>query len=363
VEGHDSRCAAQVRETPIGNNKGDSPVRIGLLLMPSFPNLGIAAVVEPLAIANWLSQRPLFEWELLTLDGQQVQSSNGLSSLTGDAIRADQQFDACFVIASFDVHRHCHNNLLKSWLRKQALFGATLVGVEIGTELLAAAGVLDGYEAAVHWDNLLGFQESYPKVRSRAQLYCLDRQRLTCAGAAATLDMMLSWIGRSVGEDLAREIAMHLLMGQVRAPTEAQLESEQKGDRLYVGKLRRAVQLMEQTLEEPLDCEAIASQVGLSRRQLERQFKQHTGLSPLKYYIALRLARAHNLLQQTNLSVAQVAASAGFGSLEHFSRAYRAKFGCPPSVDRHQTWSAPVMRQPLSHSPRAGTPDIWGDVQ
>jgi len=65
----------------------------------------------------------------------------------------------------------------------------------------------------------------------------------------------------------------------------------------------------------------------------------------------MRLIRAHNLLQQTQMSVAQVAACSGFGSLEHFSRTYRARFGCPPSEDRRQAWSAPVMRQPLGKAP------------
>ena len=65
----------------------------------------------------------------------------------------------------------------------------------------------------------------------------------------------------------------------------------------------------------------------------------------------MRLIRAHNPLQQTQMSVAQVAACSGFGSLEHFSRTYRARFGCPPSEDRRQAWSAPVMRQPLGKAP------------
>ncbi|UVJ46404.1 GlxA family transcriptional regulator [Pseudomonas sp. LS1212] len=335
--------------------QGADPLRIAVLMLPSFSNLGLAAILEPLAIANWLAQRSLFEWTLLSLDGQPVQASNGVSSMAQAAIQTEQGFDVCFVIASFDVHKHSQNHLLKSWLRKQALFGAVLAGVETGTELLAAAGVLDGYEAAVHWDNLQGFQESYPRVQAKPQLYTLQRQRLTCAGATTTLDMMLGWLGQSIDSDLAREIGMHLLVGRVREPAQNQLDGDQSNTRLYSGKMRRAVMLMEQALEEPLDCEAIASRVGLSQRQLERQFKHYTGLSPLKYYIALRLAKAHSLLQQTKLSVAQVAASSGFGSLEHFSRAYRARFGCPPSEDRSQTWTAPVMRQPLGREPRQTT--------
>ncbi len=163
--------------------------------------------------------------------------------------------------------------------------------------------------------------------------------------------MLLGWIGQRIDPDLAREIGLYLLMGQMRAPADNQLDGGLGNSGMYGNKIRRAVQLMEKALEEPLDCEAIASEVGLSRRQLERQFKHQSGLSPLKYYITLRLARAHNLLQQTQMSVAQVAACSGFGSLEHFSRTYRARFGCPPSEDRRQAWSAPVMRQPLSKAP------------
>lgn len=333
--------------------RGDiAPLRVAVLLLPSFSNFGLAAVLEPLAIANWLSQRQLFEWTLLSPDGAPVQASNGMTIEADDGLRADQGFNACLVIASFEVHRHSRNLALKSWLRKQALFGAVLMGVETGTELLAASGVLDGYEAAVHWDNLQGFQESYPRVHAKPRLYTLERQRMTCAGATTTLDMLLGWIGQSVDSDLSREIAMHLLMDHVRAPTDNQLDGGLSNTGMYGSKIRRAVQLMEKALEDPLDCESIASQVGLSRRQLERQFKHQTGLSPLKYYIALRLAKAHSLLQQTRLSVAQVAAYSGFGSLEHFSRTYRARFGCPPSEDRRQALSAPVMRQLLSKERR-----------
>ncbi|MDF0731372.1 GlxA family transcriptional regulator [Pseudomonas entomophila] len=334
-------------ETPSLDWQGPAspPVRIGILLLPSFSNFGLAALIEPLSIANWLAQRSLFQWTLLSVDGQPVPASNGLLASAQAGIGESPEFDACVVIASFDVHRHARNPALKAWIKRQAAFGAVLVGIETGTELLAAAGALDGHPAAVHWDNLQGFQESYPRVQACAQLYSLGRRRLTCAGATAVLDMVLNWLDNLAGGNLAREVAMHMLIEQVREPQVAQGE----GYRRQAGKMGRAIELMEQHLEEPLSCEAIAERVSLSRRQLERQFMQHTGLTPLKYYLSLRLARAHNLLQQTRMSVAQVAASAGFGSLEHFSRAYRAKFGCAPSNDRSQVLGAPVMRQPLAH--------------
>lgn len=324
-----------------------TPMRIGILLMPSFSNFGLAAFIEPLAISNWLTQQQLFSWELLSLDGESVSASNGLRSSVDQSIARSPDYDLCVVIASFDVHRHTQNPQLRSWLRRQACFGAVMVGIETGTELLAAAGVLDGHAAAVHWDNLQGFQESYPRIQTSAQLYTVERQRMTCAGATSVLDMLLSWLQNQVQGSLAKEVAMHMLVSEVREAEGSQMEGHKRNLGTLARKMYKAIDLMEQHIEETLTCEEIARRVGLSRRQMERQFMQYTGLSPLKYYLSLRLSRAHSLLQQTRLSVSQVAAGSGFCSLEHFSRVYRAKFGCAPSNDRSQSWGAPVMRQPL----------------
>ena len=140
-------------------------LRIGILLLPSFSNFGLASLIEPFSIANWLAQRSLFQWTLLSVDGQPVPASNGLLASAQAGIGEHTEFDACAVIASFDVHRHARNPALKAWIKRQAAFGAIMVGIETGTELLAAAGVLDGHPAAVHWDNLQGFRKATPRSR------------------------------------------------------------------------------------------------------------------------------------------------------------------------------------------------------
>jgi len=65
----------------------------------------------------------------------------------------------------------------------------------------------------------------------------------------------------------------------------------------------------------------------------------------VRHYQHIRLTKAHALLQQTDLSVTEIAVSAGFGSLEHFCRVYRRQFGCRPRDDRRQSVSAPVLRR------------------
>jgi AraC family carnitine catabolism transcriptional activator len=254
------------------------------------------------------------------------------------------RYSTIFVVASFEAKDHAKNLKLRMWLQRERAFGAQIGGIETGTEILAAASLLDGRSAAVHWDNLEGFQETYPKVRACTQLFTLDSRVITCAGAIAISDMMLAWIAGTNGPKLATEIVDHLLHPRMRDSVEGQLAASDEVSAPVSAQVASAIELMQQSLTTPLSCEEIAAAVGLSKRQLERHFKQYTASAPLQYYVSLRVATAHKLLQQTELSVSQVAAASGFESLEHFSRVYKARFGIPPSMDRRQSVTAPVMR-------------------
>lgn len=319
--------------------------RIGFLLLPDFPQICLAAAIEPLFIANWLSGTALYRWETLSLDGGPTRASNGTSVAVDTAVSEDVRFDALFLLASFDVKRQTGDRKLRAWLQRVTRHGAAMGAIETGAELLAAAGLLENQPVAIHWDNLQGFQESHGGARAVQQLYTMAPGRLTCAGGSAVFDMMLAWIATRHGEALAAEIAGHLLLDRIRAPEEPQPVPGAERRQVVDPILRQAIALMEQTVEEPLPCPMIAERVGLSMRQLERLFERELDSAPARHYMQIRLAKAHALLQQTDLGVTEIAMSAGFGSLEHFSRAYRARFGLAPSHDRRQTVSAPTMRR------------------
>src|SRR5581483_10287742 len=135
-----------------------------------------------------------------------------------------------------------------------------------------------------------------------------------------------------------------------RAPLAADLRAVHRGpgrndrDRQYVplraqigvshDTLIRVAQLMEQNIEKPLSLDEIAAATELSRRQIERLFKRHLGCVPKRYYLQMRLRRARELLLQTSMPIIDITAACGFQSPPHFSRCYRAHFGCPPSSER-----------------------------
>jgi AraC family carnitine catabolism transcriptional activator len=320
------------------------PTKIAFLLLPQFSHLGLAAAIEPLFVANWLAQRSLFGWTLVSANGRAVAASNGMEMSVGGDLTFASDCRTVFVLASFDFQQVLRDRAVLAWLRRMARAGVEIGGIENGSLVMAEAGLLDGFEAAIHWDNFAGFQERYPAVRTLDQLYVRDRRRLTCAGAAAILDMMTAWIGWQGEPELACEVAEHLLLDQVRPAHAPQRQPGARSTATGDARVVAAQDLMRAHLEEPLDCKAIADRLGISLRQLERRFERQLGRSVVQEYLLLRLARAHQFLQQTELSVTDVSIACGFSSSTYFARLYRQTFGCSPSQDRRQSMSAPVLR-------------------
>jgi AraC family carnitine catabolism transcriptional activator len=363
--------------------------KLALLLLPEFSNFGLAAVTEPLFIANWLAQHTVFEWRTISDDGKPVRASNGtIVPVDGDLTLA-VGCASVFVLASFDPARTARSRALVRWLKRIARSGVELVGIENGSLALAEAGLLDHHLAAIHWDNLAGFQELFPKIRIAQSLFSFSKNRVTCVGAAAILDMMIAWIGQHADAQTSSEVARHLLLyarrdvGSVQRLPErglpgrrplgrgAQVRAEPEygtpgyaaldrgmPDRWLPGQgpasgrfasdsdavVVRARAIMQAHVDDPLSCGAIAQQLGLSLRQLERRSKQQLGQTLHSEYMLVRMEKAHQYLQQTSLSVTEVASLTGFSSVEYFSKVYRRVFGVLPSTDRRQSTDAPVFR-------------------
>jgi transcriptional regulator GlxA family with amidase domain len=97
---------------------------------------------------------------------------------------------------------------------------------------------------------------------------------------------------------------------------------------------------MEANIEEPMSLDELAASIGVSRRQIERLFKRHLDQVPTKYYLAVRLRRARELLLQTSMSIMEITTACGFQSPPHFSKCYRNVFGHPPSAERQMDHAA-----------------------
>jgi transcriptional regulator GlxA family with amidase domain len=311
------------------------PQAIGFLLVPSFSMMAFVSAIEPLRVANRLGGRPLYRWEIVSRDGAPVAASNGMA-LVADRRAGERTHHAKLVVcAGFEPERH-YDRQIAACLQRAARLGSDLGAMDTGSFLLARAGLLDGYRATTHWESLDSFRERFPRVESDPGLFVIDRHRFTCAGGTAALDMMLHLITLQHGHRLAAAVSEQFIHAQIRAPQDRQRMAPHVRQGVTHAGLGKVIALMEDHLEEPVDSRRLSAAAGLSLRQLERRFRRQFQMTPLRYYLELRLQRARALLQYTDLPILEVAVASGFGSAAHFSRTYRSWAGLAPSRERGQ---------------------------
>ncbi|TMV09726.1 GlxA family transcriptional regulator [Ruegeria sediminis] len=312
------------------------PQKFYFLLLPKSTMLAVAAAIEPLRIANQLTKKQLYTWHTMTETGEPVTCSNGLR-ITPDEAMAPLPADAMgFVCAGVEPERS-HSPAVLNWLRREYRFGRSLGGICTGAFALAKSGLLDGRRFTLHWENQPGFVEAFPTLLPTPNIFEADGRITTCGGGNSAIDMMLALIEQRHGPELAIMVAdmcIHMRSGN-RSP-------QRSAQSVIIGSrnpaLLKAIQLMEAELEDPLSSTELSNQLGISRRQLERLFKRYLGQGPMAYYLDLRVSRAFTYLNETNMTVADIAAATGFANTSHLSRQFRAKYGAPPHSFR-KAWS------------------------
>lgn len=304
--------------------------RFLFLLLERFTLVSFSAAVEPLRLANRVSGRPLYEWQLIGEGGTAARCSAAIPlALDGGLQTPLRRDDTLVVCGGIDVAAAC-NRTVTGYLRRSARQVAAVAGLCTGAWALAQAGLLDGRRATIHWENHDGFAEAFPAVAVERSLFVDDGSRLTAAGGTSPVDLMLHLIGREHGRDLATAVADQLIATRVRTSGDSQRLAI--ADRIGTAhhRLAAVIARIEANLEEPISPAILARDAGISPRQLERLFAQHLNRSPKRYYMEARLARARNLLMQTQMPVLEVALACGFTSSAHFSKCYQAQFGLTP---------------------------------
>ncbi|MEQ8398326.1 GlxA family transcriptional regulator [Thalassobaculum sp.] len=309
------------------------PTKIGFLLIRNFSMMAFTSAVEPLRSANRMSGRTLYEWRIISPDGKPVSASNGIEVVPHHAMAEVDREKILVVVTGIDVQRYEDERIL-GFMRRIARQGAIMGALCTGSHLLARAGLLDGRRCTIHWENLGGFTEDFPEIEVSSDLYEIDRDRFTCSGGTAALDMMLHLIGRQHGQTLANQVSEQFIHDRIREPHDHQRMELRARLGVSHPKLISVISEMELNLEEPLSQTDLAERAGLSTRQLERLFRKYLGATPTRYYLTLRLQRARQLLVQTSMSILSVALACGFVSASHFSKCYRECFGRTPRAER-----------------------------
>ena len=323
----------------------------GFLTLRRFSMIAFTNAVEPLRMANYLAGRELYRWSVYSPDGEPVAASNGLTLTPTRRIDETALPDILCVCSGIDVQHAVDDELIRLLLRL-AQRRLNLGALCTGAYALARAGLLEGYRCAIHWENLWALRETFPRVAFTPDLFVIDRDRCTCTGGIAPLDLVLHLITPRIGRTVAAGISEEFIVARIRDSQDRQhipLAARLGGSHRSI---TQAAQLMEANIEEPLSLEELTRLSDVSQRQLQRLFRRNLGVTPAQYYATVRLHRARELLQQTAMPVMDITLACGFRSPCHFSRSYRALFGHPPSRERRSTPPGPASAR--NRSPASG---------
>ncbi|WP_295532170.1 GlxA family transcriptional regulator [uncultured Thioclava sp.] len=310
------------------------PMRIGILLFPSFSMMACASAIEPFRAVNRLADQQFYDLHLLSSTGGGISASNGFK-LETEALAFAPELDRIFVVASLDIEKICDKTATR-FLQRFAITGKPIGALSNGSFVLARAGVLDGYRCTLHWESLGQFSEEFPTIETCREIYVRDRNRWTCAGGIAAIDLMLEQIATDISGTLAAEVAEQFLHSRIRGPQEFQRMETKWRYGVRDERINAAIRLMEQNLELLVEISDIAYQCNLSLRHMERLWHKHFQMTPKQFYVRLRLKEAQRLLKETSEPIAAIALRCGFVSASHLGSAYRRSFGHTPGTERRR---------------------------
>lgn len=310
-----------------------SPFRVGLLLIDGFSLLTYSSAVEPLRAANQISGESLYEIWNIPAQGARARASCGALVPANAHVGERLGFDLVLVVASSDSLDAKQPRLL-DWLRQLSRRKIILGGLAAGPLMLARAGLLRNRTMTLHWSFRDALIESQPELSVVRNLFVIDRDRVTCSGGTAPVDLMHAMIASQHGIDFAHTVSDWFSHAEVRSEKSPQRAGKASRYRTKNADVLAVIELMECHLSDTLDLSQLSLMVGVSQRHLNRLFKQQLSLGTMEFYRHLRLQRSHQLLTQSSLSITHIGAATGFTNSAHFSRSYKKQFNQTPSEAR-----------------------------
>lgn len=314
-------------------------LRVGLLLMPDFTLLALAGFVDTVRLAadEGDRSRPIrCSWTLMSEDGRAVRASSGVTVEPTAALLSPDQFDYLVVVGG-TLHRGPEiGDATLAYLRAAASARVPLVGICTGGFVLARAGLMRGRRCCISWFHRDELAAEFPDMTIVAdELYVFDGDRITCAGGTSVVHLASRLVERHVGSGHSRKGLRVMLEERARDARSPQPLPAVPGlDRVEDRRVRRAMLLIERSLDRPTPLVEVAAAVGTTARHLGRLFATQAGMSPVAFRDALRLDRARAAVTGTREPMTRIAAELGFADAAHFSRRYRVRHGLSPSADR-----------------------------
>ncbi len=312
------------------SNHPHAPRSFEIFVQQGFCELEVAATTHTLRIANQVVGTDLFSWGFVSDTPGFVNGSGGQILRAVPAVPDHGLSDYMIVVGGARI-------LAEKWLPRIRAVSrqggiVTLFSAAATAYIQSARPKVD--PVTTHWRDIARLRETECLVNMSTRLSERTGNIITAAGSASTSEIVIGLISDMLSGVEIAEVANHLILPSIRSNRADQPNSISDLNAVFGKDLNRAIKIMERTVEDPLAISDLTQQLGISSRQLERSFKAVLDTSPARFYKQLRVKRARTLVEETRLSLLDIALASGFTSTGSLARAFRDEYGLSPSQIR-----------------------------
>jgi transcriptional regulator GlxA family with amidase domain len=230
------------------------------------------------------------------------------------------------------------DGVVTDWLAQHGPRAGRIAAVYGGTQVAAAAGLLNGHRATTHWGTADILAAEHPSIEvDSGRIFIQSGRVWTCAGITASMDLALALVGEDHGPATALNVARMMVMYPQRACGQGQFKTAlalpRGRERRDLAELRRWIVTH---LAEDLSVSVLARRMAVTPRHLSRIFQTEIGLSPAEFVLRMRMEYARRLLERTDLPPERIAEKCGLGSIATLHRVFRNRLGLTPGRYRLQ---------------------------
>lgn len=275
--------------------------------------------------------QPWFQVQVCTLNNQTIRTNAGFDLYCHHSDKEIRAADIIIIPNWHDIKLKPSQELIEL-LKLKYHEGSKIVGLCLGTYVLAESGLLDQKKATTHWAWIEDFQKRFPKIQLDGKsLYVEDGNLLTSAGVAAGIDCCLHIVRKYYGHKVANRVARRLVVAPHREGTQAQFIEQPIAQKISDLRLSSLIDSIRQNLEKNYSIDDLAKQIFISRRTFTRIFKNATGMTFNDWLIKERIKYAQAFLENTTHSVEFIAVRCGFNSSVALRKQFQNKIGISPS--------------------------------
>lgn len=315
---------------------------IAFLIIPEATLLDITGPYEvftqAIELLNSQKREVGFTYELhsLSISGNKnVRTASGVSIHCTENIKTlNYPIDTLFIpgVPNSQVEHYKLLGNVVRWITEQVKGVRRICSVCTGTFFLAEAGILKDKRATTHWEKCEALSSVYPDIQvDKEPIFVRDGNVYTSAGISSGMDLALALVEEDLGKSLALEVARQMVLYLKRPGSQSQYSSVLTHQHTDYRPVQEICSWIMEHLHEVITVEMLAERLSMSPRNFARVFFRETSITPAKYIEKLRIEAACRQLVDTQLSLKQITAMCGLGTVDNMRKVFQKNLGIIPA--------------------------------